>query len=164
MTPFGRVLLRLVVVPLGALAAVCASVVVLVLLHWQALASAFADPALTDDQMMAAFILAPAALFMLISSGVTILLPAAVGVVVAEAFAVRSVLYHVGNGGLAAGLGWLVSQGGGAGGSAAIAERLPVYGDPRFVVAAGLAAGFVYWAVAGWNAGLRAPAAPGAAR
>jgi len=160
MTPLGRVLLRLVVVPLGALAAVCASVAVLVLLHWQTLARAFDDPALTDDQMMTAFMLAPAALFLLVSSGVAILLPAAIGVVLAEAFAIRSFLFHVGNGGLAAWIGWFVSNGGGASVASAATERLPVYGDPRFIVVAGLAAGFVYWAVAGWNAGLRPPAAP----
>jgi hypothetical protein len=31
------------------------------------------------------------------------------------------------------------------------------YDDPKIVVAAGIAAGFAYWAVAGWSAGFWKP-------
>src|SRR5437588_550284 len=36
-------------------------------------------------------------------------------------------------------------------------NQYALYQDPRIVVAAGLAAGFAYWAVAGWNAGFWKP-------
>ena len=94
MTP-GRFILRLVVVPLGALFAICASVVVLVLAHWNVFSRALDAPDMTQDQFFAAVALAPVVFFLLVSSGVLILLPAAVGVLIAEAFAIRSWMFHV---------------------------------------------------------------------
>jgi hypothetical protein len=36
--------------------------------------------------------------------------------------------------------------------------------EPQYVIAAGLAGGFAYWAVAGWNAGFWKPVYPQLAR
>jgi len=145
----GRILLRILVVPLGALVAVTVSILVLVFTHWQIFARAMTAPGDSEDQTIAAFTLVPIVLFMLVTSGVYLLLPAVIGVALAEAFAIRSFLFHAANGSISAWIGWAMS--------ARFDEAYPVYGDPKFIVAAGLAAGIAYWLVAGWNAGLRPP-------
>jgi hypothetical protein len=72
--------------------------------------------------------------------------PALAGVLIAEGFAIRSWLFHAGNGGISTAIGWTLSQG--------IGDRY-VFVEPQIAVAAGLVAGFAYWIVAGRAAGLR---------
>jgi hypothetical protein len=82
-------------------------------------------------------------------SAMAMMLPAALGVVISEAFAIRSWMFHVANGALSA---WV--------GSVTMLEATKpydFYGGPLIVAAAGIAAGFVYWAVAGWSAGFWKP-------
>ncbi len=149
----GRFILRLVVVPLGALFAICASVIVLVLAHWNVFSRALDAPDLTQDQFFAAVAFAPVIFFLLVSSGVLILLPAAIGVLIAEAFSIRSWMFHVSNGMLSAWIGWYAAP--------RLNDAYPIYGDPRFIVVAGAAAGLVYWLIAGRGAGAnRAPPQP----
>jgi hypothetical protein len=78
-----------------------------------------------------------------------LLLPALLGAVLAEAFAIRSWIFHAVNGGLSAwvGLNSLVEM----------QEPYNFYSDPLIVIGAGIAAGFAYWAVAGWSAGFWKP-------
>ena len=76
-------------------------------------------------------------------------LPGAVGILISEAFAIRSWIFHALNGAVSA---WVGSQM-----FAAFDKSNEPMNEPRFVVAAGLAGGFAYWAVAGWNAGFWKP-------
>jgi hypothetical protein len=75
-------------------------------------------------------------------------LPASLGVLIAEAFAIRTWVFHALNGAVAGWIGWRMLP--------AREETMPLH-DLKFVVAAGLAGGFAYWAVAGWNAGFWKP-------
>jgi hypothetical protein len=97
-------------------------------------------------------------------SATAMLLPAAVGVVIAEALAIRSWIFHAANGGIAA---WI--------GETTMVEMREPYdfqNGPLIAIGAGIAAGFAYWLVAGWSAGFWKPvfgrdnagAAPPAAR
>ena len=68
-----------------------------------------------------------------------------------EAFAIRSWIFHVLNGIVSAWLGWQLF--GGAFGS----QLSPPSERPLMVIAAGIAGGFAYWAVAGFSAGFYKP-------
>ena len=142
----GRLILRLLLVPLGVVvASVVAAALILVAEHnaWRAILDA--DPDAWIDYVMALLGGGPGAVplvpFVLYS-----LVPALAGVLMAEGFAIRSWIFHAGNGGIATAIGWTVTQG--------IGDRY-VFVEPRIAVAAGLAAGFAYWIIAGRTAGLR---------
>jgi len=77
------------------------------------------------------------------------MLPAAVGVLVSEGFAIRHWAFHAVNGAVSVWIGSLLISQGSKG-----AEYLNV---PAVVIGAGIAAGFAYWAVAGWSAGFWKP-------
>ena len=77
------------------------------------------------------------------------LAPAALGVLIAEAFAIRSWMFHVANGGLSAWIGWIAMED--------VRKPYEVFDQPLIVVGAGIAAGFAYWAIAGWSAGFWKP-------
>jgi hypothetical protein len=68
---------------------------------------------------------------------------------VAETFAVRSWMFHAAAGALAAGIG--------AGLAGDVADDYGLFAAPRILIAAGLAAGLVYWLVAGSTAGFWKP-------
>jgi hypothetical protein len=76
-------------------------------------------------------------------------MPAAVSVLISEAFAIRTWIYHAASGALCAFVGWQRM--------ANFDESSVPLNEPRYVIAAGLAGGFAYWAVAGWNAGFWRP-------
>jgi len=69
--------------------------------------------------------------------------------VLAETFALRSWMFHAGNGAVSAWIGWNLF-------GYMDNTRVPLNG-PAAVLAAGLAGGFAYWAIAGWNAGFWKP-------
>jgi hypothetical protein len=77
------------------------------------------------------------------------LLPGTLAALIAEAFAIRSLLYHAVCGGLSAWVS-LVTIG-------ALDKDYDLSGEPLIAVGAGIAAGFAYWAVAGWSAGFWKP-------
>ena len=83
-----------------------------------------------------------------VTSGV-MLLPGIVTALIAEAFAIRSWVYHVVNGGLSAAVS-LISIGG-------FDKTYDLSDDPLIALGAGIAAGFAYWLVAGWSAGFWRP-------
>ncbi len=153
MDNLARLLLRFLLVPFGYLAAVFAGAVVTLFGAWR-LGTLFAPAA--PDEAPIAFILgivtAVAVLILLLSM---MWLVAAVGILFSEAFAIRSWMFHVGNGVISAWIGARILSPAGS---------LPDGADDTFyVVAAGLAGGLAYWLVAGSTAGffkpiLRSPA------
>ena len=113
-----------------------------VVAHWNRIA------AVTDDDysgLMAFVVVGPA---MAVGAGL-MLMPATVGALIAEAFAIRSWIYHVACGGLSAAVS-LVSVGG-------FDKDYSLSDEPLIAIGAGLAAGFTYWLVAGWSAGFWKP-------
>jgi hypothetical protein len=144
-----RLLLRFLLVPLGAaLAAITAALVVL--MHWnQFLTAPSADDHARQYMFVAGALLLPVwALYMAV--------PATIGALVAEAFAIRSWMFHAANGALSAAIAWALTRD--------ISEEDRFLAAPHVLIAAGLAAGLVYWVVAGWTAGfwkpIRAPRQP----
>jgi hypothetical protein len=88
-------------------------------------------------------------MFIAAVSAAAMMTPAVLGWLIAEAFAIRSWIYHAANGGLSAWVGL----------NTMVEMRKPAdfYSDPLVAVGAGIVAGFVYWAVAGWSAGFWKP-------
>ena len=145
-----RLILRLFLVPLGGVVAVTVAMILLVVAHWHEFA-ALAD-ARPDEQgyWLLAFVLAGPVLAFLLSLAVALtLLAAAVGVLISEAFAIRSWIYHAANGGLAAWIGWSLMQD--------TQNDYRFLAEPKILVAAGLAGGLAYWVVAGSTAGFWKP-------
>jgi hypothetical protein len=142
-----RLLLRVVLVPLGYFIAVTVGTLVIVVGSWKLAPVAItSDP---DAQTVATFgfiFLSPVLLVLLLS---VMWLPGSIGIVIAEAFAIRSFLFHAGNGAATAWVTW------------SLFGNLDVDGIPLTrplpVIAAGLAGGLAYWAIAGWNAGFWKP-------
>ena len=152
-----RLFARLILVPLGAAAGVAAAVVVIVMAHWNALvAVANADSQAQQDYLFALVAAGPALVWLLSAWAVHMAAPAAIGILISEALAIRSWLFHAGNCALASWIGWALTQD--------LDDDRYDYGsgyaflaEPRILVAAGLAAGLAYWVVAGWTAGFWRP-------
>jgi hypothetical protein len=145
MDSLGRLLLRFVLVPLGYVVAVVVATLVIVLGSWK-LGAAAAHP---DTQAFAIFgfvFAAPVLLVMLLS---LMWLPAAIGILISEAFAIRSFVFHAGNGAVSAFIGWSLF-------GYVDDTRIPL-NEPLPVLAAGLAAGLAYWLIAGASAGFWKP-------
>src|SRR5256886_9457203 len=146
MDSLGRLLLRFVLVPLGYLVAVVVATLVIVFGSWK-LGEAAAHP---DTQVFAIFgfvFAAPVLLVMLLS---LMWLPAAIGVLISETFAIRSFLFHAGNGVVSAWIGWNLF-------GYVDNNRLALH-EPLPVIAAGLAGGPAHCAIAGVTARLFEPA------
>jgi hypothetical protein len=145
-----RLLLRFLVVPLGYLAAVIAGSCVILFGSWK-LGTVFlsGDPEAFTYGLFGFVFAAPVLFVMLLG---VMWLPAAVGIVISEAFAIRSWIFHALNGTASAWVGWQLfgnfDQ-----------SDLPL-NEPQYVIAAGLAGGFAYWLVAGWSAGFWKPVFP----
>ena len=143
-----RLPLRFLLVPIGASVATCVAMVVIIVAHWSRfVALAGSNPAPGDDPAFVMLLLGPA--LVMTAAAMGMLAPAAIGVLIAEGFAIRSWIYHVANGGLSAALGWIALQD--------VRRPYEIFNEPLIVVGAGIAAGFAYWAVAGWNAGFWKP-------
>jgi hypothetical protein len=144
----GRLLLRLLLVPLGVGAAIVTAVLVVIVAHWNSFA-ALAAPERGGEEFVALLIAGSWIMFIASVSAAAMLLPAVLGILLAEAFAIRSWIFHAANGGLSAWVGL----------STFVEMREPYnfYNDPLLVIGAGIAAGFAYWAVAGWSAGFWKP-------
>ena len=142
-----RLLMRFILVPLGYLAASIAGTLVVLIASWR-----LVDMALSDHPDGPAFAFLGFAIggpILLLFVIVFMMLPASIGILISEAFAIRSWIFHVLNGVASA---WLGAQMfGGVGG-----KDLP-FDQPMVLVAAGIAGGFAYWAVAGFSAGFYKP-------
>jgi hypothetical protein len=145
-----RFFLRFLVVPLALSFGALAAVIVVCVAYWGQFAKALAaHPSHTDDLILTMVFVAPVVGWLMAFVAVLMMLPSLVGVLIAEAFAIRSWMYHVGNGALSSWVGWVMM--------ADVRKEYGFAGDPIVVVGAGIAAGFVYWAIAGWNAGFWKP-------
>jgi len=145
MDSLGRLLLRFLLVPLGYFVAVLAGTLVILFGSWK-LGQPSGNP---DAEAIAIFgfvFAAPVLLVLLLS---VMWLPGSIGILISEAFAVRSWMFHAGNGAVSAWIGWSLF-------GYVDATRVPING-PLAVIAAGLAAGLAYWLVAGWSAGFWKP-------
>ena len=138
----GRFLMRLLLVPLGGCVAICIAMLFVMVAHWNRVAGLTAD----DYSGLTTFLLVIPMLA--VGSGI-MLLPAALGMMIAEAFAIRSWMYHAANGGLSAAVS-LMSIGG-------FEKTYDLSDEPLIAIGAGIAAGFAYWAIAGWSAGFWKP-------
>jgi hypothetical protein len=138
----GRFLMRLLVVPFGGCIAICVGMIFVMVAHWNRLAAVTAD----DYSGLTTFFVAGP--MMAVGAGL-MLMPAILGALIAEAFAIRSWVYHVVNGGLSAAVS-LISIGG-------FDKTYDLSDDPLIALGAGIAAGFAYWLVAGWSAGFWRP-------
>jgi len=142
----GRLLLRFLLVPLGYVVAVLAGTLVILIGSWRIGQAVTSDP---DAQVVVVFGFLFAGPVLLVTLLSIMWLPGAIGILISEALAIRSWMFHAGNGAVAAWIGWglfgYVDD-----------TRIPV-NEPLAVIAAGLAGGFAYWAVAGWSAGFWKP-------
>ena len=138
----GRFLLRLLLMPLGGGVAICVATLFVMVAQWNRMAALTADD---YSGLMTFFVMVPV---LAVGSGV-MLWPATLGALLAEAFAIRSWMYHATNGGLSAAVS-LVSIGG-------FDKDYDLSAAPLIAVGAGIVAGFAYWAVAGWSAGFWKP-------
>ena len=141
----GRVLLRLLLIPLGGVLAASAATLVAFFANWNVFLSVIGGDAVTSGDVVAVMV---ALAMLLVSSAATfpMLLPAVIGVTISEAFAVRSVVFHALNG--------VVSIWVGRNSMVVPGRPFEFHDHPPALLAAGLTAGLVYWLIAGRNAGL----------
>jgi hypothetical protein len=142
-----RLLLRLILVPLGYLVAVTVGACVLVLGSWQTGSMMLSQNPDTATAGFFGALIAGPIMFVVLAS--TMWMPGSVGILISEAFAIRSWIFHALNGALSGWIGWQMF--------AAIDQAGTAMNETTFIFGAGLAGGFAYWAVAGWNAGFWKP-------
>ena len=152
-----RLLLRFILVPLGAAVALAAATAVVVIAHRNALVALLdADPQAQQDYFFALLFGGPLLALLLSIWAFYTFVPAAVGVLISEALGIRSWMFHTANGGLSAWLGFALTQD--------IRDEYRFLAEPRILIAAGLLAGLTYWIVSGCTAGfwkpLRSPRQP----
>jgi hypothetical protein len=148
-----RLFLRFFLVPLGAAAAIAAGTALIVIAHHDALAALFKAGAEAQEDYVIAQVFAGPLLAVLLSIwAFKMFVPALIGVAIAEALALRSWMYHAANGGVAAWIGWALTQD--------IRNEYRFLAEPKILVAAGLCGGLAYWLIAGWSAGFWKPVRP----
>src|SRR5712691_9401607 len=145
-----RFILRFLLVPFGGFVAAIVAACVVCFAHWNQFAKIVAgDPRAPENIVLAVILIGPAMILTMSVGAIAMLMPSAVGAIISEIFAIRSWMYHALNGALASWLGWLAMD--------AFLKPYEFYSDPMIVVGSGIAAGFAYWAVAGWSAGFWKP-------
>jgi hypothetical protein len=146
----GRFLMRFLLVPLGWCVAVAVGAVIIIIANWDAfLAVGTGTPEQQQNFWLLLFFFGPMLLLALGYAGLVMMGLAGIGVLISEAFALRSWIFHAANGGLSAAIGWtMITE---------LQTDLRLVGDLKVIVAAGLAAGLSYWLVAGWSAGFWKP-------
>lgn len=141
-----RLLLRLIVVPLGMVAGFVATMLVVLIGYWR-LGDVLAN--ISPDQAAATFDTLAVASYLLMIVSLSMWAVATIGILFAEAFAIRSWIFHVANGAVSA---WLATS------VFAPYDRAPSdFNGDLYIVAAGLAGGLAYWLVAGWSSGFWKP-------
>jgi hypothetical protein len=147
MESFVRLLLRFILVPLGYTVAVTVGACVLVIGSWQTGSMMLShDPDVATAGVFGALIAGPIMFVMLAS---TMWMPSSVGILISEAFAIRSWIFHALNGAISGWIGWQMF--------APIDQSGTPMNETTFIFGAGLAGGFAYWAIAGWSAGFWKP-------
>lgn len=142
-----RFLMRFVLVPLGYLAAAIAATGVVLIGWWQSGAAMMGAHPENQVAELVGLVVAGPILFMVMLA--SFLLPALIGILISEALAIRSWVFHALNGIVSTWAGWQVF--GNDNGSGMPLDQ------PLVVIAAGIAGGFAYWAVAGFSAGFYKP-------
>lgn len=145
----GRFILRFLLVPFGIAFAVSVGLLVMLIGEWSdfvAFTSTYPD---SPGYALGVLFFAPWILLVLAGGALLMLSPALIGILVAEFFAVRSWIFHIGNGVLSAWVGWTLVDG--PHGS----EKL--FDNPKLILLMGLVAGIAYWLIAGWSAGFWKP-------
>lgn len=99
-----RLLLRFILVPLGYLAAVLAGMLVIPVGGWRLGEIAVSGDPDAPIALLLGFGVAGTVLFAMLLAAMW--LPAASGILIAEAFAIRTWMFHVANGAAAAFVGW----------------------------------------------------------
>ena len=98
-----RLLLRFILVPLGAALALAAAAAFIVIAHRNAMLAVLdADPQAQQEYFVAFLFAGPMLALLLSIWAFYMFVPAAIGVLISEAFAVRSWMFHAANGGLSA--------------------------------------------------------------
>ena len=141
-----RLLARFILVPLGYLAAVIVGACVILFGSWhfaEVLVNRHPDAATYG---LFGFAIAGPVLFIMLFS--VMWLPGSIGILISEAFAIRSWIFHALNGAISAWVGWQLFADFDASGP---------LNQTQYVFGAGLAGGFAYWAIAGWSAGFWKP-------
>ena len=135
--------------PLGAGVAILVAVLFVIAAHWNRFAALVAADRGGDEFIVALFFVGSWIVMIAAISASAMLLPATLGALIAEAFAIRSWIFHVANGGLSAWVGLNMFDD--------MRKPSDFYSEPLIVVGAGIVAGFAYWAIAGWSAGFWKP-------
>ena len=104
MDAFLRLLARFILVPLGYLAAVIVGAGVLVLGSWKTGSMMLSENPDTATAGFFAALVAGPVMFVVIAS--TMWLPSSVGILISEAFAIRSWIFHALNGAISGWIGW----------------------------------------------------------
>jgi hypothetical protein len=147
MDNLGRLLLRLILVPLGYFVAVVAGTLVIVVGSWKLGPIAVtSDPDAPAVALFGFVFVTPVLLVILLS---VMWLPGSIGILMSEGLAIRSWIFHAANGAATAWVTWSLF-------GYVDDRRIPLT-QPITVIAAGLAGGLAYWAIAGWNAGFWKP-------
>ena len=145
-----RFILRFLLVPIGGVFAAMAATFVVCFAHWTQFIKLIAsDPQAPENLFLAVILVGPSLLVIMSVAAFAMLMPATLGMVISEIFAIRSILFHLANGALASWIGWATMQ--------QFLKGYEFYKDPTILVCAGIAAGFVYWLIAGWSAGFWKP-------
>ena len=147
MDSFLRLLLRFILVPLGYFAAVTVGACVLVLGSWKTGTMMLSENPDTATAGFFAALIAGPVMFVVLASSMW--LPSSVGILISEAIAIRSWIFHALNGAISGWIGWQTFS--------SIDQSSTAMNDTTFIFGAGLAGGFAYWAVAGWSAGFWKP-------
>jgi len=149
-----RLLLRFILVPLGGAAALTAGMAVIVIAHHKALVALLdAGPQAQEHYFIALMFGGPLLALLLSIWAFHMFVPAMIGVLISEALAIRSWIYHAANGGISAWIGWALTQD--------IQDEYRFLTEPKILIAAGLVGGLAYWIVSGWTAGFWKPVGPG---
>src|ERR1041385_4291757 len=145
----GRLLLRFLLVPLGAAVAILVAVLFVIAANWNRFAAVVAQQSGGDELIVALFFAGAWITFVAAVSAMAMMLPAALGALLAEAFAIRSWVFHVANGGLSAwiGLNTMVE----------VSKTYDFYNEPVIAIGAGFSAGLAPSGGGGREAGLLAP-------
>ncbi len=146
MDSVGRLLLRFILVPFAYVVAVLAGTLVILAHAWNLGHAVTAHADVPAVAALGFLFAAPVLLLLLLN---VMWLPAAIGILLSEAFAIRSWMFHAGHGAVSAWIGWSLF-------GFIDDTRIPL-NHPLAVIAAGLAGGFVYWAIAGFSAGFWKP-------
>jgi len=145
-----RFLLRFLVVPTGMLAAVVVATLVATFANWTKFLALVAADSGTASSLDPLTLLAGVVMVAIQALAVAVMLfPGVLAILLSEAFAIRTWMFHAPAGGLSIWIGWTAL--------ADFRREYPLYDDPKIVIAAGIAGGFAYWAVAGWSAGFWKP-------